>query len=171
MKKFTQITIGLMILVGGALSAAAQSSNDKVVAEITKLEADYTEASKKLNADDLERMETVDFIMTARIPAQAITKSVRNTRLKSPDPRRDIIESLSDDDVVVRVYNENTAISTGRWKRVSRDASGKDTSLSGRFTHVWIKQNGKWLLAAAHYSPEIDLEKLRSNQTQAGKNE
>jgi ketosteroid isomerase-like protein len=171
MKRFTQISIVLIVIAAGAFSALAQSSSDKIGAQIMKLETEYAEASKKLNAADFDRLETEDFMVTARVPARIVTKAEYEARLRDPNFKRGTIDSLINDDVKVRVYNETTAISTGHWKRVSRDADGKDTSLSGRFTHVWVKQNGRWLLAAAHYSPEIDLEKLRSDQTETKKND
>ena len=167
MKKITQIIIGLMFIVGGTFSAVAQSGNGKIVEQIMKQEAEHIEASKKLSAEDFDRIETDDFMVTVRIPPKIVTKAEYSAKLKDPNFKRGTIESLTNDDVKVRVYNNDTAISTGSWKRVSKDADGKDTSASGRFTHVWVKQNGKWLLAAAHYSPDIDLEKLKSGNTQA----
>jgi ketosteroid isomerase-like protein len=40
-----------------------------------------------------------------------------------------------------------------RWKRVSKNAEGKDTSAEGFFTHVWVRQGGRWRMSVAHYSP------------------
>jgi ketosteroid isomerase-like protein len=165
-----QITIGLVIFAALSSLASAQSNNDEIVARIMELEAAHIEASKKLNADDFDRLATDDFMFTARVPARIVTKAENSARLRDPNFKRGAIDSLVNDDVKVRVYNESTAISTGHWKRVSRDAAGKDTSMSGRFTHVWVKQNGRWLLAAAHYSPEIDLEKLKSAASVTKKN-
>ncbi len=161
MKRFTQIIIGLIFVFGNTILVFAQSGNGKIVEQIMKLEAEHIEASKKLSAEDFDRIETDDFMMTVRIPPQIITKAENSARLKDPNFKRGTIESLTNDDVKVRVYNNNTAISTGSWKRVAKHADGTDNSASGRFTHVWIKQNGKWLLAAAHYSPNIDVEKLK----------
>lgn len=148
----------------------AQTNSAKITGQIMKLEAEYTEASKKLNAADFDRFYAADFMVTARIPPRIVTRTDYITRLKDPNFKRGTVESLTNDDVKVRLYNDDTAISTGHWKRVSQAPDGKDTSASGRFTHVWVKQNGKWLLAAAHYSPDIDLEKLRSAQSETKKN-
>jgi ketosteroid isomerase-like protein len=165
MKKFTPMITGLIFIFGNAVFIFAQANDSKIVEQIMKLEAEHIEASKKLNAADFNRIETDDFIMTVRIPPKIITKAENSARLKDPNFKRGTIESLTNDDVKVRVYNNDTAISTGSWKRTSKDADGKDTSASGRFTHVWVKQKDKWLLAAAHYSPNIDLEKLKAGNT------
>lgn len=170
MKSNNQIFIVLMIIVGSAFSAFAQSDRDKIIAEIVRLEADYIESSKNLRAEDFEKFYAPDFMVTARIPPKISTNEQRLKTLKDPNFKRGTVESLTNDDVKVRLYGGSTAIVTAHWKRVSHDAEGKDTSASGRFTHVWVKQNGKWLLAAAHYSPDIDLEKLRAVQTEIRKN-
>lgn len=162
MKAITLIIIALAIALVGAGAAPAQSGNGKVIEQIVKLEADLTEATKKLNADDFIRFYAADYVATARVPPRIVTGADQLARLRDPNFKRGTIESLTNDDMKVRVYGDSTAIVTAAWKRVSRDPDGKDTSASGRFTHVWVKQNGKWLLAAAHYSPNIDLEKLRS---------
>lgn len=159
MKKFTQIIIGLVFIVNGAASVFAQSNNGKIVEQIMKMEAEHIEASKKLSAEEFDRMETVDFMVTAQIPPKIQTKAELVARLKDPNFKRGTVESLVNEDVKVRVYGDDTAIVTGSWKRISKDADGKDTSAAGRLTHVWVKQNGKWLLAAAHYSPFAELAK------------
>lgn len=162
MKGVTFIFIAFAIAFVGTGAAPAQSANGKIVEQIMKLEAEYTESGKKgPNLADLDRYYTDDYMLTARIPPRTETKSEIYARIKDPNFRPGTIESLTEGGIKVRVYGDDTAIVTGSWKRTSRDANGKDTSASGRFTRVWVKQNGKWLLAAAHYSPDIDLEKLR----------
>ncbi len=73
-------------------------------------------------------------------------------RLRDKSRPRDVIESLTTEDVRVRDYGQ-TAVTAGRWKRVSKDAAGKDTSAEGFFTRVWVRRGGGWQLAVAHYSP------------------
>jgi ketosteroid isomerase-like protein len=166
MKKLIPVFIGLIIVLGSSVLVFAQNDNAKIVEQIMKLEAEHIEVTKKFSAADFDRIETDDFMMTVRIPPKIITKSEQSARLKDPNFKRGTIESLTNDDVKVRVYNKDTAISTGSWKRVAKHADGADNSASGRFTHVWVKQNDKWLLAAAHYSPDLDFEKLKTNSAE-----
>jgi ketosteroid isomerase-like protein len=165
MNRIMQIIVALMF-IGGAISAFAQSNNGKIVEQIIKLEAAYSTAAKNRQPSDFERFYTPDFLMTMRLPPRILDNEQRRKNLADPNFRRGAIESLTDDDVKVRVYGNSTAIVTGHWKRTSKDADGKNTSASGRFTRVWVKQNGKWLLAGAHYSPDVDLEKLKAAATQ-----
>jgi uncharacterized protein (TIGR02246 family) len=133
--------------------------SDKIAQQIMKLNSEYEESSRNPKAEDFDRFYTEDYMVTVRVPARISTRAENEARFKDPNFRRGTIESLTNDDVKVRVYGDDTAIATGSWKRVSKDADGKDTSASGRFTRVWVKQNGKWLLAAAHYSPFAELAK------------
>lgn len=57
-------------------------------------------------------------------------------------------ESLRIDDRKIQVYGD-TAVVTGRFTLTSLN-NGKKDSEAGRFTDVWIRQNGKWLCVAAH---------------------
>ena len=169
MKRMIQLIIALTIVTVSTVSVLAQSNNSKIIEQIMKLEAEHAEVSKKLDAEGFDRFYAADFMVTARIPPKLVTRAERLAQLKDPNFRRGTVESLTNDDLKVRVYGDDTAIVTSAWKRVSRDTDGKDTSASGRFTHVWVKQNGKWLLAAAHYSPNIDLEKLKAAAQSADK--
>lgn len=124
MKKFTQMIIGLMFVVGGATAAFAQSNNGKIVEQIMKTETEYNEASKKMSAEEYDRIEAADFMMTARVPPRVVTKAEGLARIKDPNYKRGKIESLANDDVKVRVYGDDTAIVTANWKRTSKDAAG-----------------------------------------------
>lgn len=170
MKKIEITFIVFLVMLGGAFSALAQSNDAKIVEQIMKMEAEYNESSKNPKMSDFERFYTPDALITVRLPPRTVTNDQRRAMFNDPNFKPGTVESLTDDDVKVRVYGSDTAIVTGHWKRVSKSADGKDTSASGRFTRVWVKQNNKWLLAAAHYSPDVDLEKLRSAQAKSEKN-
>lgn len=134
--------------VGAAISASAPASG--AADEIRKLEREYNEAYKRGDVEAIERMHAEDFRMTAR--GQVFDRAGFLTRFKDKSRPRDTVEFLGDDDVNVRDYGK-TIVTTGRWKRVSRDAQGKDTSGEGYFTRVWVNGGAGWQLAVAHYSP------------------
>jgi uncharacterized protein (TIGR02246 family) len=165
MKRNLRIIVTLIFISVATTVSFAQSNNAKIVEQIMKLEDEYTEASKKLNAESLDRLFAIDFMLTGRIPPKIQTRAEYLARLKDPNFKRGEVKSLTNDDVKIRIYGNDTAIVTGSWKRVSKDQNFKDTSASGRLTHVWVKQNGKWLLVASHYSPDIDLEKLKAGNS------
>lgn len=135
---------------GAAISANAPAAAAGVADEILKLEGAYNEAYKRGDVETIERMHAEDFRMTAR--GQVFDRAAFLTRFKDKSRPRDIVEFLGDEDVNVRDYGK-TVVTTGRWKRTSRDAQGNDTSAEGHFTRVWIDRGAGWQLAVAHYSP------------------
>lgn len=60
----------------------------------------------------------------------------------------DIFENY---DMKVRVYGDHTAIVTGKTK-VKGNAQGKPIDVIVQFTDTFVKQNGRWRLAAGHVS-------------------
>jgi ketosteroid isomerase-like protein len=129
---------------------------DSVAEELLQLERAYAQAFIRPTAEDMERLHTDDFMMTAR--GMVTTKAELLARLNDPGRPRQVIESLTTDDLIVRIYGD-TAVTTGRWKRVSKDTEGKDTSAAGFFTHVWVRRNKTWLVAVAHHSLRADQAK------------
>ncbi len=60
-------------------------------------------------------------------------------------------ESISDDDVTVRVYG-SAAVVTGRTRSKGKEGR-KNVDAEHRFTRVWVQAQGRWLLVASHSSP------------------
>jgi len=157
MKTMNQLLLVISLALIASSAAYAQqaplTTGDQTTARgIVTLEREYDQAYVRADAKALERLQTSDFRMTAR--GRVMTGTELLARLKDTSHPRDVIESLTTDDVQVRVYGD-TAVTTGHWKRVSKNAEGKDTSAEGFFTRVWVKQNGTWLMSVAHYSPII----------------
>ena len=52
-------------------------------------------------------------------------------------------EQINNEGVTVRLYGNNVAVSTGIYRDKGME-KGRPFSRRGRFTNVWLKQNGKW---------------------------
>ncbi len=52
-------------------------------------------------------------------------------------------EQINNEGVSVRLYNNNVAVSTGIYRDKGIE-KGKPFQRRGRFTNVWLNQNGKW---------------------------
>ena len=159
MKLINYVVLMFALTLAASSSALAQEAHKTVAGglkdggvaeEIRQLEREYNEAFVRPSAEQMERLHTDDFRMTAR--GTVATKAELLARLKDTSHPRDVIESLTTDDVQVRIYGD-AVVTTGQWKRVSKDAAGKDTSAQGFFTHVWVRRNNRWQMAVAHYSP------------------
>jgi len=152
----SSFALGQATLAKGEKTMTGGPHADTLAEELMQLERAYDQAFIRPTAADMERLHTDDFVMTAR--GRVMTKADLLARLNDASHPPLVIESLTTDDVKVRLYGD-TAVTTGRWKRVSKDAEGKDTSAAGFFTHVWVRRNKTWLVAAAHYSPIADQAK------------
>lgn len=148
---FALMVISLTIALG-------QTSNKKIEDEIQKLEDEFDQALSKRDAATLDRLTTDDFMVTNTIPARIITKEAFKERIKNMAARAFTIESRKIDDLKVRVYGD-TAIATGHVKEIRKTTDGKTTDFEIRFTDVWVKRNGKWLMASSHASPANGVHK------------
>jgi uncharacterized protein (TIGR02246 family) len=57
-------------------------------------------------------------------------------------------EQINNEGVTVRLYNNNVAVSTGIYRDKGVE-NGKPFQRRGRFTNVWINQNGAWQCIAS----------------------
>lgn len=166
MKRITNATLTLALAVVASTCALGQTAQSKtgntmtahrhvtaVEHELVELERAYDQVSMQPTAEQLDRLHTDDFTMTAR--GRVTTKAELLARTRDPKRPAYLIESLTSDIVKIRVYGD-TAVITGRWTRVSKDSAGQDSSAAGFFTHVWLRRNKRWQLAVAHYSPRVD---------------
>jgi ketosteroid isomerase-like protein len=131
--------------------ALGQGNNRKIEEEILKLRSEIGEGVAAF-----ERLTTNDFILTYLVPAKSFTKAEMIERLKTPSYKA---ESRTVVDHKVRVYGD-TAIATGHIKEVRKYPDGRTVNFEARFTEVWVKQNGKWLLASRHATPAVGVYKL-----------
>jgi ketosteroid isomerase-like protein len=164
MRTIKNLTISIAFTLALSTVAFAQGSNPAIAApgssgvtvneEILRLEREYEQAYKLGAAEKMKRFQTDDFTITIR--GRSLTAAEYLEQYTNSNQPRDVIESLTTSDIKVRDYGD-TAVTTGRWKRVSKSAVGQDTSAEGFFTRVWVKRNNQWLMAVAHYSPVAKL--------------
>lgn len=149
-----QTLLVVVLLVTAALAAAQKESGNRaphgrVEQSIRKLDEERIQAQIHADATALNRLYADDFIGvgpsgTLRTKSQVIADFTSGT-LK--------FQSITTEDVEVRVYG-NTAVETGRSTMKGED-KGKTVPQETRFTRVWVKQQGRWLLVANHYSPQM----------------
>ena len=149
MKKLTTILF-LMILT--AFAAFAQ--NDKTEQEILKIHSSLDEAFMKKDIAVFERVFADDYIMSSasgKLMNRAelfadLRKEMANTEYK--------MLSAVTDNLKAKVSG-NMAFVTGNWSTSSVAAKNpnaephKDT---GRYTGIYEKRSGKWMLVAEHWS-------------------
>ncbi len=133
--------------MGVAQKQSARGSHQTSVEEvIKKLDDERIQAQIHADATALDRIYAADFIGVG--PSGRVrSKPQVISDFTSGDLK---FQSITTDDVQVRVYG-NTAVETGRSTMIGED-KGQTAPRDTRFTRVWVKQQGRWLLVANHYS-------------------
>ncbi|HXS74980.1 MAG TPA: nuclear transport factor 2 family protein [Terracidiphilus sp.] len=143
-----------LLLATAALTAQQRESRSRAQQQrveqiIRTRDTERIQAQIHADAEALARLYADDFIGvgpsgTVRTKPQVITDFTSGA-LK--------FQSITTDEVQVRVYG-NTAVETGRSTMQGQD-KGRPVPQETRFTRVWVKQQGHWLLVTNHYSSQM----------------
>jgi hypothetical protein len=130
----------------GQKQKARNDQEKSIVQTIRQLDSERIQAQIDADTVALKRIYAVDFIGvgpsgTARTKPQVIS-DFTSGGLK--------FQSITTNDVQIRVYG-NTAVQTGRSTMIGQD-NNKVVPRENRFTRVWVKLHGSWVLVANHYS-------------------
>jgi uncharacterized protein (TIGR02246 family) len=106
---------------------------------IIALESAWDQAEQNKDANALanllaENVVYVDYDGSISTKQQFLA-SVKNPNIAG--------EQINNEGVTVRLYNNNVAVSTGIYRDKGTE-KGKPFLRRGRFTNVWLNQNGKW---------------------------
>jgi uncharacterized protein (TIGR02246 family) len=140
------LTLTAASIARGQKQSARRDQTRNVARVIRQLDQERIQAQIDADKAALDRLYADDFIGigpsgTVRAKPQVLSD------FTSGDLK---FQSITTDDVQVRVYG-NTAVETGRSTMIGQD-KGKVVPRDNRFTRVWVKQQGRWLLVANHYS-------------------
>lgn len=142
------------LLITASILALAQANDKKVEEELLKLSKELNQALDKADIATADRLTTDDFMIIYLIPAKVFTKA--QLKMMANLPAQFTVESSSEEDVKVRSYDGVTII-TGLMKQVRKRPDGSTSNFEGRYTDVWVKQRGKWLIASRHASPAFGV--------------
>jgi len=111
---------------------------------IIALESAWDQAEKNRDATALagllaDNLVYVDYDGSLRNKQQFLA-SIKSASVSS--------EQINNEGVTVRLYNNNVAVSTGIYRDKGVE-NGKPFQRRGRFTNVWINQNGTWQCIAS----------------------
>ncbi len=115
---------------------------------LNKLAEDLTSAELRGDVAFLERTLADDFIGIGP-RGFMLTKEEWMARHRSGDLK---YESLKLEEQKIRLYGDTAAVLTGR-EITKGKYQGRDTQGEFRKTEVFVKQNGRWLLASLQLSP------------------
>jgi ketosteroid isomerase-like protein len=139
-----KLGIALTLTLGLSLAARAQTPE-----QIQFLDREWAQACVQADIAKLEQILSDDLTYT-HSSGQTQTKAEFIATVREGKTRYRSIEFLQSS---VRIYG-NSAVSNSE-VRVNLTVDGKDVSVHPRFLHVWVKENGRWQLAA-HQGTKID---------------
>ena len=138
-------TIGCILLVAICLPIAAQRENvaGDESTRVLSLENAWNQAEVKHDARALSLLLAETFEFTDD-DGHFMNKSQWLAHIRNGV---DHYEQLGNSGMAVHLYG-NVAVATGIYQDKIRE-KGKVVSRSGRFTDIWIKQNGEWKCVAS----------------------
>jgi len=143
MRKILISGLTLCLLIIPFIPAAAQEEPES--AKVRALDLQLTEAYKARKFDLLATLLDDDFVITFE-DGSTYGKTGYISFSGTSTIRVDVAEMS---DLKVRMHG-NTAILTGWYHERGVDKGGA-YDYRDRFTDVWMKSGGKWLLIASHY--------------------
>jgi uncharacterized protein (TIGR02246 family) len=137
--------IAFTFALGVSLAVAKAETPEQIQA----LDRDFAQACVQADIAKLEQILSDDLTYT-HSSGQQQSKAEFIATVRAGKTRYRSIEFQQSS---VRIFG-NTAISNNE-VRVNLTIDGKEVSVHPRFLHVWVKQNGRWQLAA-HQGTKID---------------
>ena len=124
----------------------AETPNDESAA-VLQAERDGCVAYLRGDADKIANFLTNDYALT-NSKGESTTAADDIEDARSGRVHYDVFENY---DMKVRVYGGDTSIVTGKTK-IKGNAQGKPIDIIVQFTDTFVKQSGRWRLAAGHVS-------------------
>lgn len=159
MQKIQLVTLVLgMMLAGGA---RAQAPADEAVAhdELRALQAAMEEALNKGDLDGLLAHVDDTVVFTAMDASVGRGKQgIRdyfNRMMVGPDKIVDSVKMDFIPDALSAFYGPDVAVSTGSGPAHFTLTNGLNFEVNGRWTATLLRRDGRWLVAAFHYSTNV----------------
>jgi ketosteroid isomerase-like protein len=147
MKRCAPIVLMMAVFAVSPAGLWAQSVGPKSVSsvraeEVRALENAFDEAIVRRDVSALDKMTSDDFTLISLNGDLHVKADV----LRYFATHASESEYRKTDNLIIRVYGD-AAVVTGRTIQTVQE-NGKDHSDAYRFTHVYIRRTGRWLLAA-----------------------
>ena len=128
------------------MRSSAQTTHDRDVHELERLETVWNEAHEHGDADVLEKLWTDD--MEVAVPKMPVLTKADAVKFARSGHMKFLTYGTSD--IRVRVY-DNAAVVTGRLQR-TRSMNGQEISDDWRFTKTCVREAGQWRVVSFHAS-------------------
>jgi ketosteroid isomerase-like protein len=129
-----------------ALPVAVNAQEQPDAARVRTLEDQLTDAYRQRHVDVLATMLDDDFVITFE-DGGTLSKTGYISFMAAPS---DHVELAEMSDLKIRMHG-TTSVVTGVYHEKG-DTKGQPYDYHDRFTDIWKKKNGRWLLIASHYA-------------------
>ncbi len=113
------------------------------------MEMEWADADQKGDAAWFERNFADNFSGVSSRPGKLNTKAEEIADVRN---RKETLNSATSTDMAVRVEG-NTGIVTGVYPMKGRDEKGQPFDRRIRYTDVYVKRDGRWLVVASQGTP------------------
>jgi ketosteroid isomerase-like protein len=142
-----KVWVSFLFFFGALLPFSSLPAQQKPDAEkVREMEMQLTDAYKHRQVEVFAPMLDEDFVITFE-DGSTYSKTGYLSYSVTTSTRVDQVEMT---DLKIRMHG-NTAIVTGTYHERGQDKNGPYDS-HDRFTDVWMKKGGKWVMIAAHYA-------------------
>jgi len=139
--------IALLITLSIPGSLVAQARDDTAERQIERAEHAYNAARLANDIDALNRMTKTEFF---DISARGTSREIGNERTQPVNMTPSgLMEKSELRNMRIRVYGE-TGVSTYEQRVGVRRSDGSAAEVNVITTHVWVRVDGRWLLALMH---------------------
>ena len=147
--KFAFFILAIVITANVFVSAQGNDRTDALEQEIRRLDLAAAEAIRKKDFEALDKLCAEDFT----------TNSPRNVIVKGREALKSLLRSGVVDyasftrEIETVLIHKTTVIVMGRETVVTNETAVQPRqTLERRYTNIWIKRGGRWLLTARHAS-------------------
>lgn len=122
--------------------------------QVRELNRAWADAITKADAGTLDRLFADDIVVTSGSGAvRNKAEEIKDAAGGASDPDFSLTQPFITEDVRVKVYDD-AAVVTGLAKWAFR-YKGQDANQERRYTHVYVKNQGKWRIVAQHLSSNL----------------
>jgi hypothetical protein len=143
---FSFVSLLLVLVSAATLGPNRVRQETAAVTELTRLEKVWNDAHLRGDALAFDKLSDADLFMT--LPDMpTLNKEDALALWKAGKMKFDVYRTS---DIRIRVYG-NSAVVTGQLVRI-RDATSKEFEDDWRFTKVYVRRRGRWLVVTWHGS-------------------
>ena len=148
-------TAGACFLLAALAYSSAQTENNAgTEQQVKKVEESRRQAVLRNDIKALDLLIAPDYTAVMNLFGGKVTTKADELALDQADARK--VESWNPTDVSIRIY-DNVGLVIGL-AEVTDILKGERRHIRFRYTHVWVKRNGRWQLVHRHTTRVATLE-------------